>query len=54
MIITIAIFAFVFVALSVAGCRAIDTLERASREARKPNVTPYNGPLYSRHGRLLG
>lgn len=54
MTIAIAIFAFVFVTLAVAGCRAIDTMERASRESRKPKGQPYRGPYYNRHGRLLG
>ena len=48
----IALGAFVFVALAVAGCRALDTLAAARRSApRKPVVTPYRGPVYTRHGR---
>ncbi len=55
----IAVAVFVFVALSVAGVRAIDALEaqRARREAqRREAVTrrhrlAYTGPRYNAHGR---
>lgn len=43
---------FLFVALSVAACRAIDTL-RAAKSDRAREVTSYNGPIYNRHGREL-
>jgi len=49
MVIAIAIGIFLFVALSVAGCRAIDTL-RNHKAPRNPEVTSYRGPFYSRHG----
>lgn len=49
MVIAIAIGIFLFVALSVAACRAVDTL-RAYKAPRKPEVTSYRGPVYSRHG----
>lgn len=56
MIITIATFVFVFVTLTVAGFRAIDTLESHERERRQGERrlgVPYTGPLYNRHGREL-
>lgn len=40
---------FLFVTLSVAACRAVDTL-RAVKADRVPEVTSYRGPVYSRHG----
>jgi hypothetical protein len=45
---------FVFVALIVAGSRAIATLDRlaaARRPARQP--VAYTGPLYNSHGREI-
>lgn len=41
---------FLFVALSVAGCRGLDA-SRAVKPSRKAEVTPYTGPIYNRHGR---
>lgn len=59
MLLSVAVFAFVFVALSVAGFRAIDALEaaRARREAKRREAVTrrhrlaYCGPIYNRHGR---
>lgn len=59
MLLAVAVFAFVFVSLSVAGVRALDALEaqRANREAaRREAVTrrhsrAYTGPRYNAHGR---
>lgn len=50
MVIAIAIGIFLFVALSVAACRAVDTLRAAEKADRKAEVTSYRGPVYSRHG----
>lgn len=41
---------FLFVALSVAGCRALDA-SHAVKPSRKPELTSYVGPIYNRHGR---
>lgn len=42
---------FLFVALSVAACRALDAIRSHDAKApRKPEVTSYRGPVYSRHG----
>lgn len=50
----IALGVFLFVALSVAGCRALDTLAAAKAERpRKPVATRYRGPSYTRHGREI-
>lgn len=46
----IAIAAFLFVAIAVAGLRAIDLLDRAAPAKRAPTPTPYKGPLYSAWG----
>lgn len=59
MLLAVAVFAFVFVALSVAGVRVLNALEaqRARLEAqRREAVTrrhrlAYNGPIYNAHGR---
>lgn len=46
----IAIGIFLFIALSVAGCRALDTVShKAAKRSRE--VTSYTGPLYNQHGR---
>lgn len=48
----IAFGVFVFVALSVAACRAVDTIRAAESKApRAREVTSYTGPIYNRHGR---
>lgn len=50
----IAIGIFLFIALSVAACRAVDTLRsRDAKHARKGEVIPYVGPVYNRHGREM-
>lgn len=59
MLLAVAVFAFVFVTLSVAGLRALAKLEaaRVRREAeRRDAVTrrharAYTGPRYNAHGR---
>lgn len=53
----IAIGAFLFVALAVAGCRAVDAFDVARRgKVRRRELVSrtYTGPLYNRHGRELG
>lgn len=47
---SLTIAAFLFVTLSVAACRAVDTLRAAEKADRKAEVTSYRGPVYSRHG----
>ncbi|MDR7061199.1 MULTISPECIES: hypothetical protein [unclassified Sphingopyxis] len=49
----IAIAAFLFVAIVVAGLRAFDRLDRAAPSKRVPNPTAYTGPLFSKHGREI-
>lgn len=59
MLLAVAVFAFVFVSLSVGAFRIVDALEaqRARREAqRREAVTrrhrlAYTGPRYNAHGR---
>lgn len=52
MIAAIALGVFVFVALTVGGWRALDTLAaHKARKERRPRVTPYTGPRYNAHGR---
>lgn len=49
-----ATFALVFVALAVAGFRALAVLEEhkaAKLAKRQPKPTPYIGPSFSRHSR---
>ena len=57
---TIALGAFIFVTLAVAGWRALDLLaereraedrERVEWPKRRANVSVYRGPLYSDRGR---
>ena len=45
----IAIGIFLFVALSVGACRAVDML-RSAPTSRQVKPTRYNGPIYNRHG----
>lgn len=40
---------FLFVALSVGACRAVDML-RSAPTSRQVKPTRYSGPVYSRHG----
>lgn len=50
-LIPVAIFAFVFVALVVAGFRALAIIEEAKAAKlaeRRPVITHYRGPTYSR------
>lgn len=53
----IAIGIFLFVALSVAGCRVLDAWRRNARidRERLARVTRqhYTGPVYDRHGREI-
>lgn len=43
----------IFVTLTVAGFRALDTLEKAKQEEKAKTGTKYVGPRYTAHGREI-
>jgi len=53
MIITVAVFVFVFVSIYVAGARYIDAT-RSIPNIRCRIIRPYTGPIYSTRDREIG
>lgn len=49
----IAIAAFLFVAIVVAGWRAFDQMDRAATASPTVRPVAYTGPLYTAHGREI-